>query len=75
MSSYLSGKIVPLTPSQQPTNIDHLVVSKNPGDKENDANDDMIVDSDVDAAAAAAPGVAYPVVPAQESLASYCSMM
>lgn len=25
MKKYLSGKIVPLTPSQQPTNVEHLV--------------------------------------------------
>lgn len=28
MKKYLSGKLVPLTPSQQPTNVDHLVERK-----------------------------------------------
>ena len=30
LATYLSGKICPLTPSQQPTNIEHLAVSSVP---------------------------------------------
>ena len=33
MTTYLSGKIVPLTPSTRPTNVDHLVRR---GDDNND---------------------------------------
>ena len=29
MSSYLSGRIVPLTPSTRPTNVEHLVKKQN----------------------------------------------
>ena len=30
MKRYLSGKFCPLTPSQQPTNVEHLVQNPNP---------------------------------------------
>jgi hypothetical protein len=40
MTRYLSGKICPLTPSQQPTNISHLVVSENPDAVNADQNTD-----------------------------------
>ena len=30
LATYLSGKLCPLTPSQRPTNVEHLVVSKAP---------------------------------------------
>lgn len=36
MSTYLSGKICPLTPTQQPTNISHLAVKEKPRSDENE---------------------------------------
>ena len=30
MATYLSGKLCPLTPSQRPTNVEHLVVNNVP---------------------------------------------
>ena len=44
MTTYLSGKIVPLTPSSKPTNVDHL--AKKEESKENNKED--IKDDDVD---------------------------
>ena len=48
MTTYLSGKIVPLTPSTRPTNVDHLVRR---GDDKNavrpgDGNDEVDVGAD-----------------------------
>ena len=49
MTTYLSGKIVPLTPSTRPTNVDHLVRR---GDDNNDvrpSNSNEVVDVGADA--------------------------
>ena len=35
MTTYLSGKIVPLTPSNRPTNVDHLARKATAADQDN----------------------------------------
>ena len=77
MTHYLSGKICPLTPSQEPTNVDHLVET-NPN---NIKKDEKKVDDKMDTAATEYQQN-HPVVPATPSLnfagqpiANYCSIM
>ncbi len=75
MTSYLSGKICPLTPSQQPTNVSHLVSKEpelgEPGQKENSGSnyqENMETEQN-------STTINHPVVTAQESMASYCNVM
>ena len=35
LATYLSGKLCPLTPSQRPTNVEHLVVNTAPSSSNN----------------------------------------
>jgi len=46
MTSFLSGKIVPLTPSSKPTNVDHLVKKADTADKKEEAKEN--IEEDVD---------------------------
>ena len=46
MTSFLSGKIVPLTPSSKPTNVDHLVKKADAADKKEEAKEN--IEEDVD---------------------------
>ena len=79
MTHYLSGKICPLTPSQEPTNVDHLVET-NPNNIKKDAK--KVLDDKMDITAAIEYQQNHPVVPATPSLnfagqpiANYCSIM
>ena len=86
MTHYLSGKICPLTPSQEPTNVDHLVET-NPKILKKKDNVKKVVDDNDKMDIATASSMEYqqqnhPVVPISPSLnfagqpiANYCSIM
>ena len=70
MTKYLSGKICPLTPSQQPTNIDHLV-EQNPGVKSENKEEIPKDDHTNHAIVPASPSLTI----AGQPMANYCSIM
>ena len=77
MNRYLSGKMVPLTPSQQPTNVSHLVKNDPVGNDVEPVGYDVEPDQNKQMTAVTPTSTA--VVPSSTSLtpavANYCAIM
>lgn len=78
MTKYLSGKIVPLTPSQQPTNVSHLVDKNEKAIRDDeDDNDENKIHQEVMETNSRDAEFNHAIVPTPAALnpGNYCSIM